>query len=129
MLTVKLLYANTCHITKGEERLQELPLQEGETELALDSLYQGDFFLAEVRNGKKKGTHKLTDKPLDLSEYLFAGKLEITISLVARGKVAKKWSVVPVVLTDLAQEITAFDEIEQLKARIAELETKTTVTM
>ena len=129
MLTVKLSYPETCHITKGGERLCELPLQEGETELALDTVYQGDFYIIEVRNGRKKGAHKVTDKPLDLSEYLFAGKLEMTISLVARGKIAKKWAVVPVALTDLAQGIVAFDEIEQLKARVAKLEEKTTVTM
>ena len=129
MLTLKLSYPRECHVLHDGERICELPLQDGENALEIVSEYRGDYFIVEVQNGRKKGAHKVTDKPLDLSEYLFAGKLEMTISLVARGKIAKKWSVVPVALTDLAQGIVAFDEIEQLKARVAKLEEKTTVTM
>lgn len=129
MLTLKLSYPRECHVLHGGERIYELPLQDGENALEIVSEYRGDYFIVEVQNGRKKGAHKVTDKPLDLSEYLFAGKLEMTISLVARGKIAKKWAVVPVALTDLAQGIVAFDEIEQLKARVAKLEEKTTVTM
>lgn len=129
MLTLKLSYPRECHVLHDGERICELPLQDGENALEIVSEYRGDYFIVEVQNGRKKGAHKVTDKPLDLSEYLFAGKLEMTISLIARGKIAKKWSVVPVALTDLAQGIVAFDEIEQLKARVAKLEEKTTVTM
>ena len=129
MLTLKLSYPRECHVLHDGERICELPLQDGENALEIVSEYRGDYFIVEVQNGRKKGAHKVTDKPIDLSEYLFAGKLEMTISLVARGKIAKKWSVVPVALTDLAHGIVAFDEIEQLKARVAKLEEKTTVTM
>ena len=129
MLTLKLSYARDCHVLHDGERICELPLQDGENALEIVSDYRGDFFLVEVQNGRKKGVHKVTDKPIDLSEYLFAGKLQITVSLVACCKVARKWAVVPLLLTDLAEGVIAIDEIEDLKARVAALEEKTKITM
>jgi hypothetical protein len=129
MLNCSLLYPTVARLTCDGEALRELVLPEGKTEVAFDSMYHGDFFLVEVRNGKTHCVHKVKEAPLDITDYIFAGKLEMTVSLIVRGKVARKWSVVPIAILDLSQGFTAFDELTDLQRRVAELEEKTKITL
>ena len=83
--------------------------------------YQIDTLLISVKNGEKTGKFKLhkDDKLIDLKEFLFAGKIEMTVAMLVAGEPVKKWSVEPIIIKDAGIETEAVPEIEELKAELA----------
>lgn len=83
--------------------------------------YQIDTLLISVKNGEKTGKFKLhnDDKLIDLKEFLFAGKIEMTVAMLVAGEPVKRWSVEPIIIKDTGIEAEAVPEIEELKAELA----------
>lgn len=83
--------------------------------------YQIDTLLISVKNGEKAGKFKVhkDDKLIDLKEFLFAGKIEMTVAMLVAGESVKKWSVEPIIIKDAGIETEAVPEIEELKAELA----------
>ena len=83
--------------------------------------YQIDTLLISVKNGEKAGKFKVhnDDKLIDLKEFLFAGKIEMTVAMLVSGEPAKKWSVEPIIIKDTGINAEAVPEIEELKAELA----------
>ena len=129
MLQCKLHCRAISHLTQDEHPLYEIILPEEKVEITFTSFFKGDYFLVDVQNGGMHGAHKVTDEPLDISEYIFAGRLEITVSMVACGRVAKKWYIAPVAIVEKEHDFHAFDELADLQRRVADLEEKTKITM
>lgn len=80
-----------------------------------------------VRNGKVHDQIKVRGAALDLSPFLFAGKIEMKIFLISKGKPVKEWDAVPLIITEIDKGFLAIDEITELQKRVSELEKKTTV--
>lgn len=80
-----------------------------------------------ARNGDKTIKHKTKDGTVDVAPLLFAGLLEMSVHLIVKGQPAKKWDVTPIILREVDNALGAFDEIADLRSRVAELEKKTTV--
>ena len=80
-----------------------------------------------ARNGEKTLKAKTKNATVDISPLLFAGLLEMSVHLIVNGHPAKKWDIIPIVLREVDNALCAFDEIEELRARVEELEKKTTV--
>ena len=83
--------------------------------------YQIDTLLISVKNGEKTGKFKVhkDDKLIDLKEFLFAGKIEMTVAMLVSGEPVKKWSVEPIIIKDAGIEAEAVPEIEEVKAELA----------
>lgn len=83
--------------------------------------YQIDTLLISVKNGEKTGKFKVhkDDKLIDLKEFLFAGKIEMTVAMLVSGEPVKRWSVEPIIIKDAGIEAEAVPEIEELKAELA----------
>ena len=83
--------------------------------------YQIDTLLISVKNGEKTGKFKVhkDDKLIDLKEFLFAGKIEMTVAMLVAGEPVKKWSVEPIIIKDTGINAEAVPEIEELKAELA----------
>ena len=83
--------------------------------------YQIDTLLISVKNGEKSGKFKVhkDDKLIDLKEFLFAGKIEMTVAMLVAGEPVKKWSVEPIIIKDTGINAEAIPEIEELKAELA----------
>ena len=79
------------------------------------------FLLFRPKNGEKAGKFKVhkDDKLIDLKEFLFAGKSEMTVAMLVSGEPVKKWSVEPIIVKDTGIEAEAVPEIEELKAELA----------
>ena len=91
------------------------------------STYKLTELVIVAKNGEKRVKGKTKNGVFDISPLLFAGVLEISVHLIVNGVPAKKWDIVPIVLREVDNSLCAFDEIEELRARVAELEKKTTV--
>ena len=93
--------------------------------------HSSTYTLAEIvviaRNGNKEIRQKTKDCKVDLSPLMHAGVLEMTVHLIAKGNVAKKWHVVPIILNEIENEYGPFDLIADLQKRVEALEKKTTI--
>ena len=70
-----------------------------------------------LKNGKLQENFRVKDAKLNVpGNFLFSGKLEMTVSLLVNGDVAKKWTCVPIIIKETDTEITAFDELEEVVA-------------
>lgn len=93
-------------------------------------IYGTDELVLEIRNGRKYEKRKVKGGDvIDLSSFLFAGSVEMTVHMIARGTVAKKWSVVPLVIRDIEGGFEIFDEIKDLQNRVSILEEKTKIVL
>ena len=83
--------------------------------------YQIDTLLISVKNGEKAGKFKVhkDDKLIDLKEFLFAGKIEMTAEMIVAGEPVKRWSVEPIIIKDTGINAEAVPEIEEVKAELA----------
>ena len=83
--------------------------------------YHIDTLIISVKNGEKTGKFKVhkDDKLIDLKEFLFAGKIEMTGAMIVAGEPVKKWSVEPIIIKDTGINAEAVPEIEELKAELA----------
>lgn len=91
------------------------------------STYKLGELVCVARNGEKSIKVKTKSATIDISPLLFAGVLEMSVHLIARGQPVKRWDVAPIILREVDNSLCAFDEIEELRARVADLEKKTTV--
>ncbi len=82
-----------------------------------------------VRNGARSEQRKVKGQPLDLSSFLYAGKIEMTVHMIAKGKPVKEWACVPLIITEVNKGFLVLDEITDLQKRMAEVEKKTSVIM
>lgn len=72
-----------------------------------------------LKNGNKQGKYRVKDRKFTVpEEFLFAGKLEIGIDLITRGDVAKRWTVVPVILKEAESGVKSIDEITVLQDKV-----------
>ena len=87
----------------------------------LSGCYHIDTLIISVKNGEKTGKFKVhkDDKFIDLKEFLFAGKIEMTVAMLVSGEPVKKWSVEPIIIKDAGIEAEAVPEIEEVKAELA----------
>ena len=91
--------------------------------------YRLPELVVNVKNGKKEEQRKVKGQPLDLSDFLFAGVIEMEVYLIAQGKAVKKWVVAPIIINEIERGFELVDEIEDLKARVSDLERKTQIIM
>lgn len=102
---------------------------------SLDLKIVSDFYdtreiVLDVRNGSVSERRKVKGgESIDLSTFLFAGKIEMTVNMIAKGHVVKKWNVVPLILKEAEGEIHVFDQINELANRVAALEEKTKIVL
>ena len=82
-----------------------------------------------VRNGARSEQRKVKGVPLDLSSFLYAGKIEMTVHMIVKGKPVKEWSCVPLIITEVDKGFLVLDEITDLQKRMANVEKKTSVIM
>ena len=112
---------------RAEQTSVALP-ESGEFEF-VSPVYVLNELVIQAKNGKKTKTVKTKTGKVDLSDLMFAGELKMNVSLIIKGNGVKQWDVSPIIITETDGEIYAFDELEELRKRVEELEKKTTVIM
>ena len=100
----------------------------------LDFVFVSDYALPELlivaRNGNKTEKIKTTDGTYTVpASLLFAGTIEASVSLIARGDVVKRWSLEPILLKEIDGDFTAYAAFEETKKQIAELFRRTEITL
>lgn len=96
----------------------------------VSEFYRTSELLITARNGLLKKKIKVHNRePLDLSELVREGVLEMFIQLIVKGTVVKSWTVDPIFFKSTEQGFELYDYIALLEDRIAVLEQKTTVTL
>lgn len=89
------------------------------------SVYVLGTLVATVSDGAERLQFKLTkqDKEINITDFCKkAGRVEITVSLTVRGKIAKKWQIEPLCVREIDGTFEAIPEIEALKERLARAE-------
>lgn len=114
---INLTSCTTARLSEGEPFL--VGVNDG-LELEFTSTY---YLLLDLvisfKNGNKQGKYRVYDRKFTVpEEFLFAGKLEIGIDLITRGDVAKRWTVVPVILKEAEESIKGIDEITILQDEV-----------
>ena len=100
----------------------------------LDFVFTSEYALPELlivaRNGDKTEKTKTTDGTYTVpASLLFAGTIEISVSLIARGEVVKRWNLEPVLIKEIDGDFTAYSAFETMQAQIAELFRRTEITL
>ena len=100
----------------------------------LNIVFASEYALPELlivaRNGNKIEKTKTTDGTYTVpASLLFAGTIEITVSLISRGEVVKRWSVEPILIKEIDGDFTAYAAFEEMQAQIAELFRRTEITL
>lgn len=100
----------------------------------LDLIFASEYALPELlivaRNGGKTEKTKTTDGTYTVpASLLFAGTIEISVSLIARGEVVKRWSLEPILIKEIDGDFTAYAAFEEMQAQIAELFRRTEITL
>lgn len=89
------------------------------------SVYVLGTLVATVSDGAERLQFKLTkqDKEINITDFCKkAGRVEITVSLTVRGKIAKKWQIEPLCVREIDGTFEVIPEIEALKERLARAE-------
>lgn len=100
----------------------------------LDLIFTSEYALPELlivaRNGDKTEKTKTTDGTYTVpASLLFAGTIEISVSLIARGEVVKRWNLEPILIKEIDGDFTAYAAFETMQAQIAELFRRTEITL
>lgn len=100
----------------------------------LDFVFTSEYALPELlivaRNGDKTEKAKTTDGTYTVpASLLFAGTIEISVTLIARGEVVKKWNLEPILIKEIDGDFTAYAAFETMQAQIAELFRRTEITL
>ena len=100
----------------------------------LDFVFTSEYALPELlivaRNGDKTEKTKTTDGTYTVpASLLFAGTIGISVSLIARGEVVKRWNLEPVLIKEIDGDFTAYAAFETMQAQIAELFRRTEITL
>lgn len=100
----------------------------------LDLIFTSEYALPELlivaRNGDKTEKTKTTDGTYTVpASLLFAGTIEISVTLIARGEVVKKWNLEPILIKEIDGDFTAYAAFETMQAQIAELFRRTEITL
>lgn len=100
----------------------------------LNIVFASEYALPELlivaRNGNITEKTKTTDGTYTVpASLLFAGAIEITVSLISRGEVVKRWSVEPILIKEIDGDFTAYAAFEEMQAQIAELFRRTEITL
>ena len=64
----------------------------------------------------------LQNFPIDITNMLSAGILEITFKSLINGKVAKSWECMPIAVTEVTPDFKLYDLYQSLEKRITALE-------
>ena len=96
----------------------------------VSEFYRTSELLVTADNGVLSKKIKLHNgEPLDLSDLVREGVLEMTVELIVKGTVVKRWTVDPILFKNTEQGFELYDYIARLEDRITALEQKTTVTL
>lgn len=100
----------------------------------LNIVFASEYALPELlivaRNGDKTEKAKTTDGTYTVpASLLFAGTIEISVSLIARGEVVKRWNLEPILIKEIDGDFTAYAAFETMQAQIAELFRRTEITL
>ena len=69
-----------------------------------------------LKNGKLQENFRVKDARLNVpGNFLFSGKLEMTVRLLVNGDFAKNGACVPIIIKETDTEITTFDELAALQ--------------
>lgn len=118
---IELTMLRVARLADGEPFI--MPVNEG-LELEITSAtYDLSNAIIALKNSNKSGRYRLTGHSFTVpEEFLFAGKLQVSIDLIVHGEVAKHWDCVPIVIKETETGFYAFGEIIELQNRITELE-------
>lgn len=105
----------------------EIALPEDLTVTFGSPAYNLSELVVNIRNGNKSEQRKVKGKPLDLSDFLFAGKIELEIFLIAKGRPVKRWTCAPLVINEIEKGFRILDEIVSLDRRLTDVERKTQI--
>lgn len=100
----------------------------------LNIVFASEYALPELlivaRNGNILEKTKTTDGTYTVpASLLFAGTIEISVSLIARGEVVKRWNLEPILIKEIDGDLTAYAAFETMQAQIAELFRRTEITL
>ena len=93
------------------------------------SKYDLSNILVCVKNGEKKETIKAINGKVNLDAFLFAGKIEINVKMLACGEVVKEWELVPILVKEYEGTFQIKDLLKDIEDRLDALEQKTTIIM
>lgn len=97
-------------------------------EVNFSSEYALPELLIAARNGDKIEKTKVTDGHYTVpAALLFAGCVEVSISLISRGEVVKRWNLEPIIIKEIDGDFTAYAGFEDMQAQIAELFRRTEI--
>lgn len=118
-IDVKLAGLSRVRLTCGEVILPEL------VSLSFSSsVYALDTLVGEATKGEKTIKFKTSGEEIDISSLCScAGVIDVTVSLVCRGKSVKTWIVEPIYLKEIEHVMIATPETDELKQRLSRLET------
>lgn len=100
----------------------------------LNIVFASEYALPELlivaRNGNIIEKTKTMDGTYTVpASLLFAGTIEISVSLIARGEVVKRWNLEPILIKEIDGDFTAYAAFETMQAQIAELFRRTEITL
>ncbi len=85
----------------------------------VSEIYELSELIVYVKNGKQSRTYKVTDCNLDLFDFMHDGEIQITVCLVVKGNKCKEWAVVPIIIKEIGGTLYAFDELDEVRAELA----------
>lgn len=99
---------------------------------SIDITFASDYALPELlivsKNGDKTEKAKVTDGHYTVpASLLFAGCVEVSVSLILRGEVVKRWSLEPILVKEIDGDFTAYAGFEEMRSQIAELFRRTEI--
>lgn len=96
---------------------------DGETlELSFDSPYRLDNAFLVVSSGNKKELKiRIEDETRIPVEYIVAGVLNLEVIITARGEIAKRIRIEPIIIKEIDGTLSAIPEIDYLKSTLQSL--------
>lgn len=85
--------------------------------------YNIDNLIMSVKNGNLTTEIKAKNNTFEIpKEFMFAGKLEMVLTLFEDCKIIKKWRIEPLIITELNEQFDGIPEIKMVENKITELE-------
>ena len=96
-------------------------------ELTFKSVYDLSEATITLKNGATTKTYDFKNSFAVPDEFMFAGRLCISVQMYVNGELVKRWNLPPIRLKEENNTLYAYDELNDLTSRIEALEEATKI--
>lgn len=97
--------------------------------LTFKSVYDLSEATITLKNGATTKTYDFKNSFAVPDEFMFAGRLCISVQMYVSGELVKRWNLPPIRLKEEDNTLYAYDELNDLTRRIEALEEATKITL